>query len=1759
MSKKLLFSLQNAYRNIVKTYVKLAVKIEKDDEYIVTGSGEWLLDNFYIIEEQVKGLNIELKNKEMKNLPTRVGLERVYHIAKDITTKNGKQFSENKVIEYIEEFQKREYLTDDEIFALPSMIKTACIIRIADFCKDLTTEKSTLEISNAIYILRKMGDINISGIFNKVSKTEDILSRDPSGIYQKMDDESKNIYRKRVQKLAKKAKVSAFDIASNCIATAQDRNLHIGEVLFKTQKTESNKKSYYPFTIIALSAILLFCVSMFKNPFILAACTLPVIDLSINITNFIFNKIITPRLLPKLDYSNGIPEDCATFVVIPALVTSVDEGKRLLNNLERYHNANRDRNLYFGLICDFPESSQSQDYSSYLKELNDYTISLNKKYGANKHALPKFYFMSRRAVFNPNSAKFGGYERKRGALIEFAKVLKGSTSTSFYPIAPLPKVRYIITLDSDTKLNMEVARKMVGIISHPMNRAIVDKKRKRVIRGYGIIQPRVATSLESTNKSKFAQIFGGCGVIDSYSGAISDTYQDIFGEGIFTGKGIIDIDAFLQVMQGKIEDNTVLSHDLLEGCYLKTGLATNVVLVDDFPGNYKVYSRRNHRWIRGDWQLLPFLRDKALNSISKWKIIDNLRRSINPIAFILLIICLASTPNIPAIAFCAIVLAIMFSHTIIAFIDYFKERLENKRPPLLYSDMVHGFKATFLQDIINFGALPYNAYMSLDAILRTLYRLFISHKKLLEWTTAAQTEVQSTSNKHQYFANMWANYVITIILIVFADAQSAHSLSAIIIGLFWIISPYTLKYLSKPNAIKSNEFSVAESSTSTRRKAKHTKHKHMLYQLSLRMYQYYEDFINEASNYLPPDNYQENPPNGVAMRTSPTNIGISLVAHMTAYDLGFISKIKLLQKLENTFSSIIKLNMWNGHLYNWYNIETLQPLRPMYVSTVDSGNFVSYLITLAEGLKTLAMQDNLYSENHDNGLKSIFNLCGMERDVTEITFETLAELELNSKDVAPAWSRLFRRTIADLRAAQKFQKDRITQLNKRLTELANFAQKLAERTDFRPLYNKRNHLFSIGFNVEQQELTNSYYDLLASEARTTSYIAVCNSQVPRKHWNALSRSMVTNNGYRGLVSWSGSAFEYFMPLLLLKNIPNTLLNETYSFVIAEQKKYARDRKIIGSTTRDPIWGVSESGFNTFDIQLNYQYKAFGIPTLGLSRHIIEDTVISPYSTIMALMIDYDSAIDNLERMNDEGFCGTYGFYESIDFTPKRTLGDEKYAIVKSYMVHHLGMSLLALDNVLCDNIMQKRFLSNTTMQIGEELLAEKVPTNSVLTKDYKAKIRPLSLKFNTVVDYVRNNVTEGVHVLSNGRFHSIFDAQGNGWQMCEDTMLTNERIGNYVYVKNRKNNEVFSASPSPCFDSKSLYSVNFNPSLVEIIRNGKDCIDVTTKIFVDSEKKAEVTCVHIANNSDETVQLDVAFYSESVLAAPMAHYSHMTFSKLFVETEKIEDCVISYRRPRAEGAPDGYMLNVNRVFGSQPSFSKTTTARQDFLGRLEHYSQPFGVTQGINQQTFGAVLDPIVAHSHSITIPRGEHVDILSVIAFDKTKNGVISVANKYVSMEAFKTAMSVSVERAKLENRYLNVHENSIKLAFELLQNCVLGHDAHNYKQAKPTNLNYSQTNLWAYGISGDNPICCFTVRGEESLERALEVVQAHKFLTYKGIKLDLILMSYDGGDYRQTLNNGLRELVSKQEDGGNVYILSTANMSEKEKELILLCSYNI
>ena len=1761
---------------------------------------------------------------------------------------------------------------------------------------------STVSMKNCIVSLKYVSSLNWTDLFEAASYLEKILKQDPDGTYSLMDINSRGYYRNQIEKLAKTYGVSELYIAREALSLAQNATLdlsksannenqeerisHIGYYIIGNgiQELENRQKgTIRVFTrvikwiekrqgILYMSSIGLFTIILVllgiayalnftaANWFLYAILTaaaviIPASEIAISIINWVVCKVKKTAVFPRLELKDGIPDSMITMVVIPALLSDKKRVTQLLENMENHYLANKERNLYFALIGALKDSEHqnNSDDMSVVQEAFNRIEALNNRYAKGEKDI--FYFYNRLRKFNEIDNNWTGWERKRGALMEFNELLLGSQNTtfSFYSNELLPdaNIKYVITLDADTVLPIGMAKKMIGTMAHPLNKPVIDMEKGIVVEGYGLMQPRVSFDSDSSNRSAFSRIYTGQEGLDPYASAISDVYQDLFGEGIFTGKGIYDLKVFHDVLKDMLPENSILSHDLLEGSFVRAALVSDLELVDSYPSKYNSFMARLHRWIRGDWQLIPWLgrkictRDKTLirnplSYISKWKIMDNLRRSlVAPTILALMILGFTILPGSSSFWFGFGIVALGLPLAISLLTQLFNGGL---KPDSVKRHMpgFFGLKASAFQFLLRVIFLPHQAFTAMEAVIVTLIRVLVTRKNMLEWVTSADADKVQSNSLKSYLSTMGVSAAAGVAIAALPYYFKAENLKlsfALLIA--WGFAPIIAFYISKDDHIEAEKLEAIDLLE--------------LRKIARKTWRYFEEFANLKNNYLPPDNFQEDPYRGISYKTSPTNIGLGLMASLTARDMGYIGLIETTDIISKTITSIEKMEKWNGHLYNWYDTRTLEPFKPMYVSTVDSGNLTCYLTTLVQGLKEYRNRP-LVDAAFARGIKDTFRASLEEGQELPLDFTAFDFMEKPANIDLELWKKALdefvegtmltsmkrhewktkndhmgRMFIEELKSFMPWVEiscatpdqlldtgliEKTNLLMKLLrtnssliglpalsisiskqcdqliddigeiedgpfaTELAwlneikeaayksaEFSHAFIEQYDrlinriddismnarFSMLYNDRTNLFSIGYNIEEKKLTNSYYDLLASEARKTSYIAIARGEIPLKHWFMLGRSLTTVNRYKGLVSWSGTMFEYLMPLLVMRNYKNTLLDETYSFVIKSQMKYGKQREMP--------WGTSESAYNSLDMNLDYQYKAIGVPWLGLKRGLADDAVTAPYATFLALMVNPVEAYENIKYLKAEGLEGLYGFYEAADYTPERLEMQTKRVIIKSFMSHHQGMSLMALNNYLNNNTMQIRFSADPFVKATRLLLQEKVPLNVIFTKDRKEKIRHSKGSAYSDRGSYRHFTAPNfdfpkAHILSNGNYSVMLTDKGTGYTRDREADISRWRedsvmdyYGMFFYVKNIEKNQNWSATYAPFNVLPKNYEVDFTTDKAVYKRTDGD-IETMTEVVVASGDNAEIRRIKLKNNGKTACTLEVTSYFELVLAAHNSDLAHPVFSNLFVSTEFDHQyqALLANRRPRSQSERKLWIAEIPTIEGETADDIQYETDRMQFIGRGHTVYNPDIIERGKSlSNTVGSVLDPIFSMRARVKIEPGKTARIFFVTVTADSKESIMELVEKYAHVESCNATFWLALTRSQVEARYLNIKAPEMELYQELITDILfISPQRIKYGQMIKENRK-GQEALWQYGISGDRPIVLLILDKTDEMKLLYEMLKAHEYWRLKDLRVDLVILSQEENSYTNPLYALIKEII---------YATQTYDVLNRHKDVFIL-----
>ena len=1522
---------------------------------------------------------------------------------------------------------------------------------------------------------------------------------------------------------------------------------------------------------------------------------IPAIDAAMALVNRGVTREFGATILPGLELRGGVPASLRTMVAIPVLLTTQAAIEEQIERLEIHHLASPDGELYFALLSDWTDAAaESVAGDDALVAAAAAGIArLNRRYGPAAGG-DRFFLLHRRRIWNDGQQQWIGWERKRGKLHELNRLLRGATDTTFMGVGgsactssstPLPAlpvgVRYVITLDADTRLPREAARRLIGKMAHPLNRPRFDAGTRRVVEGYGLLQPRVTPSLPiGSEGSLFQRIFSSMGGIDPYASASSDVYQDLFGEGSYTGKGIYDVDAFEAALDGRVPDSTLLSHDLFEGTFARAGLASDIDVVEEFPARYDVAAARQHRWARGDWQLLPWILGRgdasALPLIGRWKMLDNLRRSLSAPVSVLALLAGWALPLQAAIVWTGFVLSTIMLSTLLPVVSAIVPRnariTGRSHLRALATDVRLALSLTALLVVF----LAHQAWLMADAIGRTLFRLLVSHRHLLDWVTAAQATAGSRLDLAGFYRQMSGGVAIGIVaaIVLWWIGNDAWPV-AVPFVIAWIAAPAIARWtsLSPPVA---GRLSVTDSD------------RRALRLVARRTWRFFETFVTAIDHMLPPDNFQEDPKPTVAHRTSPTNLGLYLLSAVSARDFGWAGTTATVDRLDATLAAMGGLQRFRGHFYNWYDTRDLRPLEPQYVSSVDSGNLAGHLIALAGACREWTDRP-LAGPELFAGIEDSLNLTRAtlqdlpdDRRTQTITRHQLGEaLDALSaalrQDPSPqhppenfaaqlaqaahqattmvdiartlarergddAGAEMLYWAEASLKTIESHRRDLAQtatatpgarSLEHRLVTLEATARAMADAMDFGFLLDPERRLLSIGYRVAEGSLDPSCYDLLASEARLASFVAIAKGDVASRHWFRLGRAVTPIERGAALISWSGSMFEYLMPSLVMRAPDGSLLEQTSRLVVRRQITYG--------TALGVPWGISESAYNVRDLEFTYQYSNFGVPGLGLKRGLSENVVIAPYATALAAMVDPGAAARNFARLVAIGAQGRYGFYEALDYTPARLPKGKDVAIVRTFMAHHQGMTVVAIANGLLDAVMRARFHAEPSVQATELLLHERAPRDVAIAPPRAEKVRTAATVRDLELPAVRrfrsaHSGTPETHLLSNGRYTVMLTAAGSGYSRWRDLGITRWREdvtlddwGAYVFLRDVESGDLWSAGYQPSGVEPDSYDVTFTEDRAEFVRRD-GTITTTLDVLVSPEDNAEVRRVSVANTGSRTRDIELTSYAELVLAPPAADTTHPVFSKLFVQTEYLPKigAILATRRRRSPTEPEIWAAHLAVVEGELVGKQEIETDRARFLGRGRGIRAPIAVMDGRPlSNSVGAVLDPVFALRRRVRIPPGRTVRIAFWTLVASSRGEVLALADKHHDTTAFDRVASLAWALAQVQLSHLGIDPEQAGL-FQRLAGHV--HYANPLLRASSAAIRRGAGGpaaLWAQGISGDIPIVLVRIDSIEDVAIVRQLLRAHEYWRMKQLAVDLVILNERASTYIQDLQIALEALV--------------------------------
>jgi len=1943
-------------------------------------TAEWLRDNFYVIEQTLQQIREDLPAGYCRDLPqvpdgVFARYPRIFAIVWGLVapSRSPHPLELSDIQRSLTESQEKTPLTIGELWALPTMLRIATLEVLAqtlltlihptgaavlDPLPELFAQMAANEatVGMCIQDLRTISIQSWADFFDQVSLVEGILRTDPAQTYARMDFETRNRYRSVIETLARRSRIAEPDIARRAIHLAQQaaqtdqlaREAHVGFYLIDDGRTQLERDidyrgplgeqmqrqltarpttAYLSALVLATVLILVVLLVMVNRgasatPIKLIVLTvlglIPVSVISVNLVNWLFTLVLPPSQLPRLDFDTGVPAEWRTMVVIPALLSRDDGVKGLVQQLELHYLRNTDPHVGFALLTDFadaPEQHMPED-SPLLEHMRAVIGALNTKY-----ACASFFCFHRERRWNASENTWMAWERKRGKLAEFNRLLRGATNTSYImqvgDLGVLSKVQFVITLDADTVLPRGSANRLIATLAHPLNRPefrATASGGECVVSGYTLLQPRTEVLPVSSSQSLFTRLFAGDIGLDPYTHATSDVFQDLFGEVNYVGKGIYDVDAFERSLCDRVPDNALLSHDLFEGVQGRAGLVSDIVLLEDYPPNYLTYTTRLRRWIRGDWQLLPWLMPivpsahgriaNPLSLINRWKILDNLRRSLTAPGLLLLLttgwLWLPGTPliwTLVAALTLSVPLIISVLNVVVSSIRSLIRRKTGQTTLALR--VLRPVSTDAARALLTLVFLPYEAITALDAIVTTLIRLLVTHRNLLQWTSAASItrligrNVTLGATARHMSPGLVAVCTAVILMAVFQLSHVKALIGTAPMLLAWLASPITAFWVGRPIKSRSTPLLASE--------------RQRLRGLALRTWKFFEHFVGPDDNWLPPDHYQEAPVGITAHQTSPTNVGLFLLSALAAHHFGHLRRLNLVLRLSNALSTMNRLQRYRGHFLNWYDTRTLEPLPPAYVSTVDSGNLAGCLMTLCQGCLAIPNEFVLRWERWE-GLLDHFTLMDEfmrkyearaateeARTATKAWHEVMAELGrrvqtvqadrsrwvpllevirtqdqqrldacimaflaaytavldvsalgdlratidsfhthldemqrewqtlmpgLRALNQAPAvltsgtadlvrtWTALcetlpvtlrlrelddagkraralVQHLSAGLQTAPPAERDLgqawCAQFDADLEEaLANAAQVLDGLRDigvrseaflqemaFDFLFNAHRQIFHIGYNLTTAQLDTNYYDLLASEARIASLIAIARGDVPLSHWLHLARPMTLINNQPALLSWSGTMFEYLMPSLIMRDYEGMFLAQASNAAIASQIAY-------GKKCQKP-WGISESGYYTFDAAMNYQYRAFGVPGLGFKSGLADDLVIAPYASMLALPMRPHEVLSNLVQLEALHALGRYGWYEAIDFTPQRLPAGQDQAVVKSYMAHHQAMGLLALANTLCGNVMVNYFHADMRIKSVELLLQERIPDQVPIEYPNEVEVEAAApvLPSLTITPWSAPLDAPGprVHLLSNGTLSTVITQFGSGFSQWGDVALTRwsadptlDCSGLFIYIQDHSRDALWSAALQPTAPQQGHASTHFHAHMAEFSRTEHD-LTSRMDVIVVSDADVEIRRITLINLSDTPRVLRVTSYGEVVLADRATDQRHPAFNKLFIVSEFVSEfnALILHRRKRSATESERYMAHALVALGDHAVTGAYESDRARFIGRGRSFRAPVALDHGGSwlSGTTGATLDPIVSLGQEITLAPHESAELAFVTMAASSRETLLEQLQRFSNRMAVEQAFEQARLRSEAELRRMILPTNELEQMGQLLSLLLYPSDA---LRAPPDILSANtqgQSGLFAFGISGDYPIVLVHLLDHHA-PIIRELLRAHAYWRNRGIKINLVFLNDRDTGYEQSLSQYLSRLLNRsgnalwlnRRDG--IFIQRTDQLNEADRVLLETCA---
>ena len=1698
---------------------------------------------------------------------------------------------------------------------------------------------ATVTVRNVITSMRLISQIDWLELFERMSPVDDVLSTGAN--YLAMDFPTRNLYRTAIEDLARSSPCSEVEIATSAVeaasvakVTASDQRcadpgyflIAAGRPTLEAIIGYRAPVRHWPLrfsrvvgiqgygaVILAVAVLILFVPLLALSTIIGIAWlillallgAIPALDAAVSFVNAVVTRSVGATLMPAMELRDGVPAHLRTLVAVPVMLTSLGNIADQIDGLEIHHLASLEGDVHFALLSDWTdaETMTVAGDDTLLLAAAEGIAQLNARYPA----LPggdRFVLFHRRRVWNASERRWIGWERKRGKLHELNRLLRGARDTNFVtaegglPVAP-HDVRFVITLDADTKLPRDTVRRLIGKLAHPLNRPRFDAKAGRIVEGHGILQPRITPSLPIDNEgSLFQRIYSSHSGIDPYAAAVSDVYQDLFGEGSYAGKGIYDVDAFEAALAGRAPDSTLLSHDLFEGIFARAGLASDVEVVEEFPDRYDVAARRHHRWARGDWQLLQWILgvrgpNAAVPMTGRFKMLDNLRRSLTaPTCVVAVIAGWAILPLSSASLWTAFLMLVMAAPALIPFFDDLLRWSASGGERGRLSALADEFKLALTRWAFTIVFLADQAWLMADAILRTLVRLIITRHHLLQWVPAAQLASNLTLSLAAFYRSMAGAVLIAgigfVLALYWGDGTWPLALA---FGVLWTLSPAVARWISV-SPERPRRLTVATEDARTMR------------HIARQTWRYFEFVVTPADNMLPPDNFQEVPVPVVAHRTSPTNIGVYLLSVVAARDFGWLGTLEAVERLEATFATLGRLARFRGHFYNWYDTQDCRVLDPQYVSSVDSGNLAGHLMTLAsacrewreivpsaavrlagvsdaldlaraecarrsEGDAVSHMQLAVALDTLSTDLRTIDQFRPIDWAALKALVQAAEEIAHGLPGDADVdllfWIGATRAAIDSHLHDLEFGADRVAA---RLVTLEEIARAMALDMDFAFLLDADRKLLSIGYSVADGLLDVNCYDLLASEARLASYFAIAKGDVPARHWFRLGHAVTPINGGPVLISWSGSMFEYLMPALIMHPPAGSLLERTECRIVTRQIEY-------GVQLKTP-WGISESAFNAQDLELTYQYTNFGVPGLGLKRGLGDNVVIAPYATALAAMVQPHLAMRNFEALEIAGGRGRYGFYEALDYTPTRLPTGSHVAIVRNFMAHHQGMTIVALVNTVFDGVMRHRFHAEPMVKAAELLLQERMPRQTDETfpsvaeagrsADQVKEFEPPAGRHFARPD----TSAPATHLLSNGRYTVMLTAAGSGVSRWRDLAVTRWREdatcddwGSYIFLRDCDSGSVWSAGYQPSGREPDNYDVTFNEHSASFVRRDGD-LTTSMTVLVSAEDDAEARRISVANAGTQARVIEITSYAELAIAPQATDVAHPVFSKLFVETEQLAEsgALLGHRRRRDPADADIWAAHLVVIDGTALGSVEFETDRTQFLGRGGSARRPRAVVDGRTLSgSVGTVLDPVFALRTRVLIAPGATAHVTFWTMIEASRQAVLDLIDKHRTVTDFQRATTLAWTQAQVQLHHLRLSAGDASQFQRLAGRMIFMSPGLRPASEAIAAGAGMQSGLWSLGISGDLPIVLLRIADIEHLGVARDLVQATDYWRMKRLAFDLVIINERGTSYIQDLQSALEDLVRASQSraqfgeraAGAVYVLRADLIPVATRALLL------